>query len=49
MLQTSQRPKKLQTCCRPARSISTPCRSAKWWVKWCYFWTTALSQVVQKH
>jgi len=19
------------------------------WVKWCYFWTTALSQVVQKH
>jgi len=19
------------------------------WVKWCYFWTTAFSQVVQKH
>jgi len=19
------------------------------WVKWCYFWTTSFSQVVQKH
>jgi len=19
------------------------------WAKWCYFWTTAFSQVVQKH
>jgi len=19
------------------------------WVKWCYFWTTTFSQVVQKH
>jgi len=19
------------------------------WVKWCYFWTTAFSQLVQKH